>query len=112
MFHAGLVTPSWFLLLQLEIPGEPTLSPVGLLVGLHLPDAEPPVPVGDRPTADRVGSYEGELLLTFEIVRVLVGVVLPVLCGLTTPCGLAAPIGAGKAAGLAELAAREKATRH
>lgn len=110
MFHAGLVTPSWSLLLQLDTFGDPTRSlvDVGLFVGLHRPEPESPVLEGSIAERD---PTDGELLLTFDKPRFL-GVVGPVLCGLIAEPLALGPIGEGNAAGLTEFAAREKAPRH
>lgn len=111
MFHAGLVTPSWSLLLQLDTFGDPTLSlvGVGLFVGLQRPDPESPVRAGSM--LDRE-PYVEEVLLTLDIPRSLSGVVGPVLCGLMVAPLALGPMGDGKAEGLTEWAAREKAPRH
>lgn len=110
MFHAGLVTPSWSLLLQLDTDGDPTRSlvGVGLLVGLQRPEPESPVFEGTM--AERE-PYTDDVLLTLDMPRFL-GVVGPVLCGLMAEPFALGPMGDGNAVGLIECAAREKAPRH
>lgn len=96
MFHAGDVAPSSCFLLQLlTFPGE-SEPLVGLLVGLRRPELESPVRLGST------GLFPYEALLVNEVPRSRLGVVGPVLWGLTTLFrAFAGPIAEGNLLGLA-----------